>query len=125
VPSDRTDGLTIRFTPLDLSGEVPTRRPPERIRLDPRSDGRHDFHEGQWNGCKWLPRGHDVVIGLEIEGAVEGAAVLARPDGGASPTDALERHLRAALETVDNADTDTRFHLREALQLLDAVEGGL
>jgi len=122
MPEDRSDGLTIRFTPLDLSGEVVTRRPPERIRLDPRSDGRHDYHEGTWNGCKWLPRGHDVVDDLEIEGAVDGAAVLARPDGGASPTDALERHLRAALETVANDDADTRFHLRQALQLLAAVE---
>jgi|GEM_PF-3502568 len=109
---DRTDGLTIRFRPNAGRGDY------ERIRLEPRTDGKADYYEDTWNGCKWLPRGHDVVADLEIEGAVEGAAVLARPDGGASPTDALKRHLRAALETVDNADTDTRFHLREALQLL-------
>ena len=115
---DASDGLTIRFRPNAGRGDA------ERIRLEPRTDGMADYYEHTWNGCKWLPRGHDVVADLQVEGAVDGAAVLTRPDGGeveATPAEALDRHLRAALETVAGDDVDTRFHLRQARQLVEAI----
>jgi hypothetical protein len=116
---DVSDGLTIRFRPN--AG----RADPERIRLEPRTDGMADYYEDEWNGCKWLPRGHDVVADLQVEGAVDGAAVLTRPDGGEAATDALREHLEAAVEMATSNPAETRRHLREALQLLDAIEEGV
>jgi hypothetical protein len=44
-----------------------------------------------------------------------------RESGGSStPDDAIERQLRAALETTD--ESETRFHLRQALQLVEALD---
>jgi len=79
--------------------------------------GTYDYVEGFWNGCTWAPRGHEIVTDLEIEGTLPGTAMLAAPDGGTS-LQAIRDQLEQALED----ETDTRFHVRQALQLVEAAE---
>lgn len=66
--SDRADGLTLRIKSRPGNWR--------RIRIEPRSDGRYDYHTDRWSGCKWLPEGHEIVADVEAEGALPGAAVL-------------------------------------------------
>ncbi|GAB6863292.1 hypothetical protein ACFR97_10370 [Haloplanus litoreus] len=119
MSSDRPGGLTIRFRPNSGRGT------PERLRLESRTDGLHDYYEDYWNGCKWLPRGHDVLADVEVEGTLDGTAVLTRPDGGETTADRLREHLEDAVEATTADPAETRRHLREALQLLDAIEEGV
>ena len=82
-----------------------------------RSAGTYDYVESVWNGCVWKPRGHEIVTDLEIEGALPGTAMLAAPDGGTS-LQAIREQLQQALDE----ESDTAFHIRQALQLVRAAE---
>ena len=60
MASDRRDRLTVRY-------ERPGRAP-ERVTFEPRDDGRWDRIEQYHNGCKWCPRGHEIVDDVAVNG---------------------------------------------------------
>jgi len=104
--SDRTGARVITARYRDGRGE--------RTVIEPRSDGHYDVETRiLTKGGDWRPAGHEVATEVAVE------RLDARADGSG---DALRRHLTAALETVATDDTDTRFHLRQALQFVDALE---
>jgi len=44
----------------------PAQGDPRRVVYDPRDDGRWDFREERWNGCKWLAVGSTIVDRVAI-----------------------------------------------------------
>lgn len=72
---------------------------------DPRAD--HTLHERTLTkGGEWKAAGAENVTAIDVEGVVD-----------ATPARA---HLQTALEVAE--EDAARYHLRQALQLLDAVE---
>ena len=49
---------------------IVTREPadgdPRRVVYEPRQDGRWDYREERWNGCKWLHVGSTVIDEVAI-----------------------------------------------------------
>lgn len=64
----REQSLCVRYEPV--------RGPPERLRFEPRSDGRYARFEEFWNGCVWAVRGHDVVDEVALDATADAIAAL-------------------------------------------------
>ena len=112
IPSDRSDAFVLTFAFVDDRGQ--------RFRVEPGSQD----PRAEWTYVEEIKiKGGWKVLGSEAvrEVAIENAHAL-QPD---SATDALREHLEAAFETATADPAETRRHLREALQLLDALEAGV
>lgn len=111
MPSDRSDALVLT---LRYAGGRGQRLEIEPGSEDPRAD--YTLHEEiLTRGEEFLPAGSDPVASVDLENAQ-----LLQDD---TATGALRGRLETAFETA--VDADTRRELRQALQLLDAVEAGV
>lgn len=69
-PQDRSDAIVLRID--RMAGQS------ERIRLEPRSDGRWDRYQDEWTGCNWRAVGHEIV---EDVGLAAGEEIVQAPRG--------------------------------------------
>jgi hypothetical protein len=105
MSEDRSDALVVT---LRYAGGRGQRLIVEPGSDDPRAD--HTLHEETLTrGGEFLPAGSDPVETIAIEGAVD--------------ADPVREHLEAVLDAVDAQEP--RYRVRQALQLLDALEVGL
>jgi hypothetical protein len=90
----------------------------QRLEIEPGcEDPRADYTLDEWTltkGGAWKPAGAEAVTNVDLEN------VHALGD---TPTDALREHLEAAYR--HGQSRSAREELREALQLLDAIEEGV